>query len=171
MCECNGKLYADRICLMRHQETDAHKTNLTNKLKRERESYKEEIAALKLDIKGLKNMFKMELNLLNNEFNVFKIELKSITNMINLMKQHTMSESSCIKTPESDLYDNFNKPDDSTTDSSAGNDNQVNKKNFYLAAIIEHLIRVEQTDSLLVEKLSELLNQNKQNQAMYSLSD
>ena len=116
-------------------------------------------------------MFKMELNSLNNEFNVFKIELKSITNMINLMKQHTMSESSCIKTPESSLYDNFNKSDNSTTDSSAGNDNQVNKKNFYLAAIIEHLIRVEQTDSLLVEKVIELLNQNKQNQAMYSLSD
>jgi len=171
MCECNGKLYADRICLMRHQETDAHKTNLTNKLKRERESYKEEITALKLDIKNLKNMFRMELNSLNNEFNVFKIELKSITNMIYLMKKHTMTESNCIKTSESDLYDNFDKPDDSPADSSAGNDNQVNKKNFYLAAIIEHLIRVEQTDSLLVEKLSELLNQNKQNQAMYNLSD
>jgi len=40
-----------------------------------------------------------------------------------------------------------------------------------LAAIIEHLIRVEQTDSLLVEKVIELLNQNKQNQATYNLSD
>ena len=40
ICPCNGKLYAEKCCLVRHQETDLHKTNMIKVLKEQNEKLK-----------------------------------------------------------------------------------------------------------------------------------
>jgi len=40
ICPCNGKLYAEKCCLLRHQETDLHKTNMIKVLKEQNEKLK-----------------------------------------------------------------------------------------------------------------------------------
>jgi len=79
VCECNGKTYSDSICFTRHQETDTHKRNLSNKLIKERQSYKENV-----------NLIKDELKNLINDFNVIKVDMNAIKindSVINYVKE------------------------------------------------------------------------------------
>ena len=68
ICECNGKVYADKVSLSRHQNTNLHKNNYIARLLKEREN-----DSMKTDISFIKS----ELILLKDSIGVLSKELMS----------------------------------------------------------------------------------------------
>ena len=93
ICECNGKIYADRTCLLKHQETDSHKNNYIAKLLKERENSKyhnnANISSIKSDINSLRtdiNSLKIDTNSIKSDTNSIKSDISSLLAEMKAMK-------------------------------------------------------------------------------------